>query len=236
MKTNRPYTTLFMLMSVDGKISTGDSYELDFDRDLPKIKRVKEGLQQYYDLERQTDLFSLNTGKVMAKIGVNSRTDEPKKSPASFVIIDNKPHVTEKGVEFLAKWVNVLYLVTTNDNHPALAYNADNIHVIKYENNIDFADLFCKLKEEHGVDYLTVQSGGTLNAKLLQQGLIDRLSIIVAPIVIGGKNTPTLVDGESLHQVEELPNVKTLQLIESNVLEDSYLHLTYKVISETELV
>ena len=32
---DRPITTLFMLMSADGKISTGASDDLDFDRDLP---------------------------------------------------------------------------------------------------------------------------------------------------------------------------------------------------------
>lgn len=51
---NRPVTTLFMLMSVDGKISTGKTDALDFDIDLPLIEGVKEGLQQYrkhYSLE-----------------------------------------------------------------------------------------------------------------------------------------------------------------------------------------
>ena len=61
---NRPITTLFMLMSVDGKISTGETDELDFDQDLPKISGVKEGLHQYYDIEKTTDLWSL-------KINVN---------------------------------------------------------------------------------------------------------------------------------------------------------------------
>ena len=34
---DRPITTLFMLMSVDGKISTGSSDELDVDRDFPTL-------------------------------------------------------------------------------------------------------------------------------------------------------------------------------------------------------
>jgi len=34
---SRPITTLFMLMSVDGKISTGSSDELDVDKDYPTI-------------------------------------------------------------------------------------------------------------------------------------------------------------------------------------------------------
>ena len=53
---NRPFTTLFMLMSVDGKISTGFGDELDFDRDLPLIDGVKQGLHQYYEIEQTTDL------------------------------------------------------------------------------------------------------------------------------------------------------------------------------------
>lgn len=37
---DRPVTTLFMLMSVDGKISTGATDEFDVDRDFPKIPGV----------------------------------------------------------------------------------------------------------------------------------------------------------------------------------------------------
>lgn len=64
MNNNRkikPITTLFMLMSVDGKISTGAVDELDVDRDFPRINGVKEGLYQYYEIEKTTDLWSLNS-------------------------------------------------------------------------------------------------------------------------------------------------------------------------------
>ena len=64
---NRPITTLFMLMSVDGKISTGATDDLDEDKDFPNIKGVNEGLHQYYEIEKTTDLWSLNSGRVQAK-------------------------------------------------------------------------------------------------------------------------------------------------------------------------
>lgn len=70
---NRSITTLFMLESLDGKISSGDSDNLDADKDWCRINGVKEGLQQYYDIEQTTDLFSINTGRVMAKIGLNEK-------------------------------------------------------------------------------------------------------------------------------------------------------------------
>lgn len=49
---NKPITTLFILMSVDGKISTGETDELDFAKDLSNIIGVKEGLQKYYDINQ----------------------------------------------------------------------------------------------------------------------------------------------------------------------------------------
>ena len=61
---DRPITTLFMLMSVDGKITPGLSDTLDFDQDLPHIKGVGEGLSQYYDIEKTTDLYAGNTGPI----------------------------------------------------------------------------------------------------------------------------------------------------------------------------
>ena len=57
--SERSITTLFMLMSVDGKISPGASDSLDVDKDFPNIAGLKEGLQQYYDIEQTTDLWSL---------------------------------------------------------------------------------------------------------------------------------------------------------------------------------
>lgn len=226
---NRPETTLFMLPSVDGKISTGDTDTLDFDADLPKIKGVKEGLWQYYAIEKRTDLHSLNTGKVMAKIGVNTRKNEPKKIRASFVIIDNKPHLNRNGILYLSKWLNKLYLVTTNKNHPAFKSKLRNVEIIYY-NKLDLKNLFMKLKSKYDIRKLTIQSGGTMNAAFFRERLIDHISIVLAPVIIGGKDTPTLVDGESLHSKKDLKYVRALRLKKCKVLENSYLHLYYDVI------
>ena len=94
---DRPVTTLFMLMSVDGKISTGCTDEMDVDRDFPKLDGVKEGLHQYYEIEQTTDLWAFNTGRVQAKMGVNDK-DMPAKTPVSFAIMDNH-HLTEQGTK-----------------------------------------------------------------------------------------------------------------------------------------
>ena len=234
---DKPVTTLFLMTSLDGKISTGDVDELDVDKDFKRIAGVKEGVHQYYEIERQGDLFSLNTGRVMAKIGVNERNKEPSKIGCSFIIVDNKPHLTEKGVEYLAKWVKTLFLVTTNKNH--FAYKVKkyhkNIKLISYEKEVDLADLLQRMKKEYGVEKITIQSGGTLNSHWIRQGLIDHVSIVIAPCLIGGSNTQSLIGGTSLHNQEDLKKIKALKLVKCEVLKNSYIHLYYDVVNNTQI-
>ncbi len=226
-----------MISSLDGKISSGDSDALDVDRDWKKISGVKEGLPQYYDLEKHTDIVSFNTGRVMKKIGVNTRTDSPIKIPVSFVLVDNKPHLNKKGLTYLSKWLRHVYIVTTNKKHPAytMSKNLDNITVLPYKKTIDFPHLFQTLKTTYKVNRMTIQSGGTMNTHLLREGLIERISLVVAPLLIGGKDTTTLLDGESIHTLKELQNIKALKLIKVSKLKHSYLHLIYKVIADTKI-
>lgn len=226
----RPINTLFMLMSLDGKINSGDTDELDVDRDWCKINGVKEGLHQYYEIEKTTDWYSLNTGRVMAKIGVNERTEKLPKIDCRFVIIDRKPHLNEKGIEYLCNWVEMLFLVTDNKNHPAyqLLDKFDNLKIIFYE-KIDLTNMMEDLKKDYHVERITIQSGGTLNCELLRENLIDYVNIVIAPILVGGSTTNTLIDGKAISKVEELNQLKALELLETHVLQDSYIQLKYRV-------
>lgn len=192
--TNRPYATLFMIMSLDGKISSGDNDTLDVDADWKRIDGVKEGLYQYYDLEKQTDACFFQSGRVFAKIGFNDREPVATKIPVTGVIVDSKPHLTEKGIRYLSSWLERVIIVTSNIDHPAHGI-AENVHILMYERGIDFANLFETMKAKFGIDRVTIQTGRTLNVVLLRAGLIDEISIVVAPLLVGGSTTSTLVDG-----------------------------------------
>ncbi len=224
---DRTVTTLFMLMSVDGKISTGASDNLDVDKDFPEIAGVKEGLHQYYEIEQTTDLWSLNSGRVQAKVGVNTK-DMPNKTPVSFVMIDNK-HLTEHGIRYFCALSKQFVLVTSNKSHPAFEIEEENLHII-YQTELSLKDVLTKLKSEYGCERITLQTGGTLNGLFLREKLIDYLDIVVAPVLIGGKDTSTLVDGKSLLSESELSQLGVLTLQECIVLENSYLRLRYQVI------
>lgn len=214
----RPFSTLFLLTSVDGKISSGWSDELDVDSDWSRIQGVREGIYQYYALEQETDLFSLNSGRTWAKIGFNTRLDEPDKTPVTFVVIDSKPHLSLDGVRYAAK-----------KSH-------DNVSIVLFREKIEFLQLMERLKSEYGADYLTIQTGGTLNAELLRLGLVDRLHIVMAPLLVGGQETPSMVGGQSLMRLDELHRLKVLRLRSVRMLTNSYLDLEYDVLPDTQVV
>jgi 2,5-diamino-6-(ribosylamino)-4(3H)-pyrimidinone 5'-phosphate reductase len=230
---NLPRTTLFMISSLDGKISSGDTDKVDVDQDWKTIKGVKEGLQQYFDLEKGTDVVSFNTGKVMAKVGMNDRKPTKDTIPVRFVLVDNKPHLRVSGLKYLSSWLKHVFIVTTNEKHPAfvLQDEIENISVIYYEGKIDFTDLFKRLKKDYSVHRMTIQSGGTMNSILIRESLIDRVSLVVAPLLVGGATTSTLADGEAVHSVKELSMLRPLKLVKGNRLKHSYLHLIYKVLN-----
>ena len=135
--SKRPITTLFLLESLDGKISSGNTDELDADKDWCKIDGVKEGLHQYYEIESTTDYFSLNTGRVMAKIGVNDRKEYHNKVEVKFVIVDNKPHLNENGIVI----TNIISSLEGNDadfiKYEYSTYKAvfDNVKVFQVNTN-----------------------------------------------------------------------------------------------------
>jgi 2,5-diamino-6-(ribosylamino)-4(3H)-pyrimidinone 5'-phosphate reductase len=56
---------------------------------------------------------------------------------------------------------------------------------------------------DHGVDRLMVEGGGELIASLFEAGLVDELTVYVGAMVVGGRDAPTLADGDGF--VEDFP-------------------------------
>ena len=98
--------------------------------------------------------------------------------------------------------------------------------------SFDLRKLLEDLYEIYNAERLTIQSGGKLNSLFVRENLIDYVNVVIAPLLVGGKDVPTLVDGESIKDESELNKLRALELIECNKLENSYIQLKYKVIKE----
>jgi len=231
----RAETTLCLIISLDGKITTGSTDNLDSDLDWKRIIGVKEGFAQYYRVEQSLGPNYLNSGRVLEKVGFNNKKEAPQKEPLRFVVVDRKPHLNENGINYLCNWLEKLFIVTNNLRHPAFELKSKhkNLEIIYYENEIDCGDLLMKLKKNHNIEKITIESGGTLNSVFFRSGLVDHVKIVVAPLIVGGKDTSSLVDGFSFTEQSQLHLLKALKLRECKKLENSYLLLEYDVINNT---
>lgn len=60
---------------------------------------------------------------------------------------------------------------------------------------VDLAEAMRVLSAQHGIRRVLLEGGGTLNAAMLAAGLVDEIRTAIAPVIIGGVQTPSLVDG-----------------------------------------
>ena len=91
------------------------------------------------------------------------------------------------------------------------------------ENRVDLSAAL-ELLESHGIEQLMVEGGGEIIYSLFENGLLDRLSVFVSPVVIGGRDAPTLADGDGF--VSAFPE---LELEEVRRVDDGVL-LVYNVV------
>ncbi|MFZ5879568.1 MAG: dihydrofolate reductase family protein [Chloroflexota bacterium] len=86
-------------------------------------------------------------------------------------------------------------------------------------------DLTLALETLHslGVQRLMVEGGGTLNFELLRLGLVDELTMYVAPMLFGGDSAPTAAAGPGLARGAAIP----LKLVNVEVHEDGGVLIHY---------
>ena len=95
-------------------------------------------------------------------------------------------------------------MITSNAKHPAFNVEEDNLHII-CQKELSLKDALIKLKSEYGCERITIQTGGTLNGLFLREKLFDYVDVVVAPVLIGGKDTSTLIDGNPLFRKKNYP-------------------------------
>jgi 2,5-diamino-6-(ribosylamino)-4(3H)-pyrimidinone 5'-phosphate reductase len=81
--------------------------------------------------------------------------------------------------------------------------------------------------KKQGINRLLVEGGATLNFELLDLGLVDELTIFVAPMIFGGDSAPTLAGGFGLARNAAI----TLKLVRSEQSDDGGVLLHYQLSS-----
>ncbi len=79
---------------------------------------------------------------------------------------------------------------------------ADDVEIFG-ENELDFRAAFRWLRKKWKVQHLLCEGGGELDAALLRLGLVDEIYQTICPLIFGGRDAPTLVDGIGATRVDQ---------------------------------
>lgn len=86
------------------------------------------------------------------------------------------------------------------------------------DRHVDLRAALARMRAVFRADRVMIDSGGTMNASLLRQGLVDVVDIITLPGLIGGAGTPSVMDGPQLG-MDDWPI--RLKLMDSRVEHDA---------------
>ncbi|MEF8879664.1 MAG: 2,5-diamino-6-(ribosylamino)-4(3H)-pyrimidinone 5'-phosphate reductase [Candidatus Thermoplasmatota archaeon] len=200
-----PKITINCAMSADGKIAkpTGEQLRISSDEDIKRMHQLRN--------KNDAILVGINTvlndnPKLTVKQKYVNRVTNPIR-----VILDTKCRTPK---DYLAVNEQAKTLIATVENCKK-KYN-QNVEVIQCRKNdeglIDLKSLLNILYNEYNVRNLMVEGGGTVIWNFLKQGLCDDLYIYIAPIVIGGANTPTVAEGEGIKNLDEIIKLQIVNI------------------------
>ena len=187
-------------MTLDGKIATrtGNS-EISGPEDLKRVHQIRK--------ENEAIMVGINTVLVddprltVHKIS-STKSDNPLR-----VIVDSQAR-TPRDARILNNDAPTIIAVSKK----APPEKVENLKkaaevIICGEDKVDLVDLMKKLKIK-GINSLMLEGGATLNFSMLKNGLVDEVRVCIAPMIVGGSEAITLVDGEGVDSMKDAVKLK----------------------------
>ncbi len=182
---DRPHIIINCAMSVDGKIASKSGKQI-------KIS-CEEDIKRMYKLRNNSDAVLVGIGTVLSddpKLTVKDKyVKNPKqpirivldtncRTPSNALVVNNTTKtliITDK--ECNKKYQNNVELIKCKSDGKGFVYLENLIEILK----------------EKGIKKLMVEGGSTVIGSFLKSNLLDDMFVYVAPMIIGGINTPSLV-------------------------------------------
>lgn len=156
----------------------------------------------------------------------------PEDTRPILVIPDSRGRIrTWHYLRNLPYWSWWVVLVSENTPEDYLDYLKKR-HIDKIVAGEDHVDIKAALKElgsRYGVRNIRVDSGGTLNGVLFRLGLVDEVSIIMDPSLVGGTSPRSIFSAPDLKSEED---VIKLKLISCKNMRNDNVWLRYEVIKK----
>jgi riboflavin biosynthesis pyrimidine reductase len=224
----KPYVICHMMSSVDGRILPNRWHPSVEDRGMYERLHNELGCDAW--------LVGRVTGQEFAARAAPypSYTGAPlgrkhwfvrKQADAWAVVLDGGGKIAWGRSEVGGDPLLVVLTQAVSDSHLA-GLRADGVsYIFAGEREIDLAAVLEALSQELGIRRLLLEGGGAATGALLQAGLVDELSLLIAPAVEGVPGGPAVFD---IYGAPDALNAMGMALESCQVLAGGFVWLRYR--------
>ncbi len=222
IQTKTPFVVIKTAMSLDGKIATntGDSRWISGEESRKTVHKLRN---QYSGI-----MVGINTvikdDPLLSVRNINGKTKNPVR-----IIVDSKARIP-----FEAKVINspetAPVILAVTHQAPAAKINQlkkNGVGIIVCPEKNKRVDLKYLMRElgKQDIDSILLEGGGTLNFEALQEGIVDKMIVFIAPKIIGGTHALTPVEGEGIGRLSEAVELQKINIKQSgeDIMLEGYL-------------
>jgi 2,5-diamino-6-(ribosylamino)-4(3H)-pyrimidinone 5'-phosphate reductase len=190
------YVILNAAMSIDGKIST---------RKNDSAISSKLDLVRVHKLRSTVDGIVIGISTVLEDDPMlNVRYSTRKKNPTRIIIDSNARIPLNSRIIESSNKIQTIIAVTHNAPPRKIKeIQSKGAQVSVYGNGrVNLRNLFQQL-EKMGLKKIIVEGGGEINWSVLKLGLVNELVVTISPVIIGGRDAKTLVEGKGFTNISD---------------------------------
>lgn len=226
MEKKRPFFTMKGAVSLDGKIATKtcDSKWISNEESRRYVNKLRS--------EVDGIMVGINT-VILDNPLLIPKVARPKKIPVR-IILDSKLRIplscdVVKTSEKYKTWV-----FTADDSRPdkeakLRSLGLEVIRVPKDETGRVSPGHVCEELFRREIVHVLLEGGGEINSGLLKEGLLDKIVLFYAPIIIGGKGAYNLIGGKGVDFLKDAYkiDIATVKRFKEDIYIEGYVHRNY---------
>lgn len=196
-KKQRPFVHLKLAMSLDGRISLRNS--------VSTVLSGEAALRRVHDLRHEHDaiLVGSNTAFVDDP-SLTDRSGKPRRRPLVRVILDNRLRIKlDSRLVTTARTTPTIVFTDSHDADKITRLRDADVNVVRIETGgRDLVRLLDDLKMR-GLQSVLVEGGTEVAGAFCDARLVDKVTLIAAPLIIGGAHAPVAIGGVGPSDIEQ---------------------------------